>query len=117
MSSARLNANGHARADGIVWPFGTFKGQPLAAINSGYLNWVMQHHDTWDAALVADVGAELRRRERARRPPRVERVLRRWQPKLRRRYQGDPAALAILAEADGLLRAMLGTEEATDDGS
>jgi hypothetical protein len=106
MSTTTLDGNGHPEAGGIRWAFGQFKGQPLSEINSGYLGWIMQHRDSWDAALVADVQNELARRQRARRPPRVERVLRRWQTKLQRRYRDDPAALQVVQEASELLVAM-----------
>jgi hypothetical protein len=115
MSAATLAGNGNGHA-GIVWPFGRFKGQPLYRINSGYLAWIMQHRDTWDAALVADVSDELNRRDRARRPPKLDRTLTRWKLKLQRRYQGDPKALRVVQEASELLEAMLGKGTSDDRG-
>jgi hypothetical protein len=77
MSTTTLAGNGHAQADGIRWPFGQFKGQWLSEINSRYLRWVLRG-EGWDDSLRADVADELRRRGRARRPPRLERTLDRW---------------------------------------
>jgi hypothetical protein len=111
MSTATLAGNGHAPTNGhgpaeAIWPFGRFAGQRLSEINTGYLRWVLQG-EGWDEGLRADVADELARREHARKPPKLDRVLDRWRRKLEYRYADDPAALDVIAEAAGLLDAML----------